>query len=138
MLVTVAWLDQQVANLGSQLLGRTLRLGTLEGSLQRGLVGMPDTTGPQESAYVVYDTASFDLANPAHAPFIPPLVNRPPTRNHCDPHGRRGFIPASLEQLVGFLTPDGKIENFCADGVCDASEPNERPADDLEPCDPLD
>lgn len=137
MLVTVALFDQQVSNLGSQLLGTTLRLPVLEGSVLRGLAGMTDSTGPQESAYVVYDTGSFDVSNPLHAPFIPPLVNRPPARNRCDPHPRRGLIPASVSQLIGFLTPDGKIENFCADGVCDASEPNEVPNDELEPCDPL-
>lgn len=137
MLVTVALLDQQVSNLGSQLLGRTLRLGTLEGSVMRGLPGMPDTTGPQDSAYVVYDTGSFDVTNPAHTRFIPPLRNRPAQPNTCDPHGRRGFIPASVDQLLGFLTPDGQIANFCADGVCDASEPNEIPFGADVPCNPL-
>jgi hypothetical protein len=137
MLVTAALLDQQVSNLGSHLLARTLRLPMLEGSVLRGLPGIPDGTGPQASAYVVYDTGSFDVANPAHAPFIPPLVNRPPTRNECDPHGLRGVIPASIEQLLGFLRPGGVIENHCADGVCDASEPNEIPFGATEPCDPL-
>ena len=70
---------------------------------------MPDTTGPQESAYVVYDTGSFDVENPAHRPFIPPPQNRPPFRNRCDPHGLRGMIPASIDQLLGFLTPDERI-----------------------------
>jgi pimeloyl-ACP methyl ester carboxylesterase len=139
MLVTVAWLDQQVSNLGSQLLGRTLRLGTLEGSFQRGLAGMPDTTGPQDSGYVVYDTGSYDVDNPAHRPFIPPLGNRPPLvdDNRCDPHPIRGLIPASIDQLRGFLEEGGRIENFCADGRCDASEPNEIPFGAAEPCDPL-
>jgi hypothetical protein len=136
MLVTVALLDQQVSNLGALLLARTLRLPMLEGSVYRGVAGIPDATGPQSSAAVVYDTGSFDPANPAHARFIPPLVNRPAVRNRCDPHGLRGFIPASVDQLLGFLTPDGVIENFCADGVCDASEPNEIPFGNAEPCQP--
>src|SRR3970282_1040962 len=54
VLVTVALLDQQVSNLGSQLLGRTLRLGTLEGSVLRGLAGMPGTNGPQGLRRLVY------------------------------------------------------------------------------------
>jgi len=137
MLVTVALLDQQVSNLGSQLLGRTLRLGTLEGSVMRGLAGMPDLTGPQDSAYVVYDTGSFDVDNRAHRFFIPPLANFPPARNGCDPHGLRGRIPASLDQLLGFFAPGGRIENFCADGVCDASQPYEVPYGATAPCDPL-
>ena len=53
------------------------------------------------------------------------------------PHALRGFIPASISQLLGFFTPDGKIENFCADGRCDASEPNEIPLGAAAPCDPL-
>jgi hypothetical protein len=139
VLVTAAWLDQQVSNLGSQLLARTLRLGMLEGSLQRGLPGIPDTTGPQKSAYVVYDTGSYDLENDAHRRFIPPIGNRPALAddNRCDPHNQRQVIPASIDQLLGFLTPHGAIENFCADGVCDASEPNELPFGETEPCNPL-
>jgi pimeloyl-ACP methyl ester carboxylesterase len=136
MLVTVALLDQQVSNLGSQLLGRTLRLGTLEGSVMRGLAGMPDLTGPQDSAYVVYDTGSFDVDNRAHRFFIPPLVNQPPQRNGCDPHGLRATIPASLDQLLSFFAPGGRIENLCADGVCDASQPYEIPGGAAAPCDP--
>src|SRR5262249_35706787 len=61
MLVTAALYDQQVSNLGSQLLARTLRLPMLEGSALHGLPGIPDTTGPQTSAFVVYDTGSFDV-----------------------------------------------------------------------------
>ncbi len=137
MLVTAALYDQQVSNLGSLLLARTLRLPMLEGSVLRGVAGIPDTFGPQFSALVVYDTGSFDVTNPAHLPFIPPLTNRPAQPNDCDPHGLRGYIPDSVEQLLGFLTPGGVIENFCADGVCDASEPNELPFGDAEPCNPL-
>jgi hypothetical protein len=64
-------------------------------------------------------------------------VNQPPLRNDCDPHGLRGTIPASLDQLLGFFAPGGGIENFCADGVCDASEPYEIPRGAAAPCDPL-
>ena len=55
----------------------------------------------------------------------------------CDPHGRRGFIPASVAQLTTYFTPDGKLENFCSDdGVCNASEASEWP-NGAPPCDPL-
>ena len=137
VLATVALYDHQVANLGSQLLGRTLRLGTLEGSAMRGLAGQPDLEGPQDSGYVVYSTGSFDPNNPLHLPFIPPLVNEQVQIDKCDPHGRRGFIPASVAQLQQYFTPGGKLENHCTDdGVCNASEPNEWP-NGLTPCDPL-
>jgi hypothetical protein len=137
VLMTVALFDQQVANLGSQIAGATLGLRNLEGSVVRDLPLVPDRSGPLPSAYVVYDTGSFDPENPAHAPFIPPLVNLAGEPNRCDPHGRRGFIPASVEQLLGFLRPGGEIENFC-NGLCDAAEPFEIPFGDDAPCDPLD
>jgi len=137
ILMSVALFDQQVTNLGAQLSGRTLRLPVLEGSVVKNLPGMPDVTGPQESGYIVYDTGSFDVTNPAHLPFIPPLVNRPAVSNRCDPHTRQGFIPASIDQLKAFLDGLG-ILNFCTDdGVCNASEPGEIPFGDAVPCDPL-
>ncbi len=132
MLVTAALYDQQVANLASQLLARTLRIGAIEGSVMTNLPGIPDVVGPQDSAYVVYDTQSFDLSKPSNLPFVPPLVNRPARRNRCDPHGRRGLIPASVDQLLTFLAPGGQVENFCNDdGVCNASEPYEIPQDGI-------
>jgi len=137
MLVTVALFDPQVSNLGSQLLGRTLRIPVLEGSVMRGLAGMADGVGPQDSAYVVYDTGSYDLEIPQHLPFIPPIRNLQAQENRCDPHPIRLLIPASQEQLAAFFAPGGRIENFCADGLCDASEPNEIPNGADEPCDPL-
>ena len=137
VLATVALYDHQVANLGSQLLGRTLRLGALEGSVMRGLPGQPDLTGPQSSGYIVYSTGSFDPSNPLHLPFIPPVINEQVQISKCDPHGRRGFIPASVAQLHLFFTPGGKLANYCSDdGVCNASEANEWP-NGVTPCDPL-
>jgi hypothetical protein len=130
MLVTAALYDQQVANLGSQLLARTLRVGSLEGSVMTSLPGIPDVAGPQDSAYIVYDTGSLDPARPSNAALIPPLVNRPPaSAGSCDPHGRRAFIPASVDQLFAFYQGEG-IRNFCSDDrLCNASQPSERPND---------
>lgn len=140
MLVTAALHDQQVANLASQALGSSLGVGVHEGSAMKGLAGMPDTTGPQDSAYIVYDTAAFDLSDPVQqaSGIIPPLVNRPAVSNRCDPHNRRQVIPASVSQLLTFLPPGGKIENFCSDdGVCNASDVNELPSFDPGQCDPF-
>ncbi|MAE96673.1 MAG: hypothetical protein CL910_18655 [Deltaproteobacteria bacterium] len=138
VLVHVALHDQQVSNLGSQLLGATLRVPVQEGSTMQDLAGMESSTGPQDSAYVVYDTAAFDLSNPAHLPFVPPLYNEQAMRNHCDPHGRQAIIPAALEQLAAFFQPTGQVENFCTDdGLCNASTDNEFPDGVAVPCDPL-
>lgn len=119
ILMTEAFLDQQVSNQGTEIAARTLGLPQLVGSLLPGMAEIPDQAGPLDSAWVVYDTGSFDLGDPAHAPFIPPLANLQAQPNSCDPHPRRGFIPASVEQLLHFLQPGGTIENFC-NGVCDA------------------
>ncbi len=136
ILMTMAWLDQQVSNQGTEIAARTLGLPNLAGSLRTGLPEIPDLPGPLDSALVIYDTGSFDLANPAHQPFIPPLANLQATPNACDPHGLRAWIPASIEQLRHFLRPDGKIENFCH-GLCDAGDPWELPFGAEQPCDPL-
>ena len=144
MLVTVAWLDKQVSNQVSEVLARTLGVPNLQGSLQAGLQGIPDLPGPLDSALVIYDTGSFDIFNPAHygvdkngLPLIPPLANLIPSPV-CDPHGRRGTIPASIDQLLAFLQPGGQIQNFCTDdGVCNASEDYEKPNGESTTCDPL-
>jgi hypothetical protein len=119
ILMTEAFLDQQVSNQGTEIAARTLGLPQLVGSLLPGVAQIPDEPGPLESAWVVYDTGGFDLGNPADAPFIPPLANLAAQENHCDPHPRRFFTPASIQQFLAFMQPDGKIENFC-NGLCDA------------------
>jgi hypothetical protein len=136
ILMTMAWLDQQVSNVATEIAARTLGLPNLVGSLRPNLVDIPDQPGPLASALVIYDTGSFDLNNPLDAPFIPPLANWAPEPNRCDPHGLRGYIPASIEQLRAFLQPGGQITNFC-DGLCDAAEPRELPYGQTTPCDPL-
>ena len=115
----MAFLDQQVSNQATEIAARTLGLPMLEGSHVSGLAEIPDLPGPLDSAMVAYDTASFDLDNLAHFFLIPPLANIQAQPHSCDPHGRRGFIPASLEQLMNFLREGGQIVNFC-DGRCDA------------------
>jgi hypothetical protein len=150
MMLTMAWLDQQVSNQCTEITARTLGIPMLEGSLLSGLPQIPDAPGPLESAFVVTDTGGLDSNDPAQqaANIIPPLANAPSDRNQCDPHGRRQFIPASLRQLSAFLRPGGQVENFC-DGICDADNTvletgpqgdvfaTEMPDGDPVPCDPL-
>ncbi|MFQ5513414.1 MAG: hypothetical protein ACE5FG_03170 [Myxococcota bacterium] len=135
LMMTPAWLDKQVSNQCSEIAARSIGLSNMEGSIQSGLVGIPDVPSPQDSAYVMYDTGSFDLFNPAHAPFIPPLANLIPS-SVCDPHGARPAIPAGIDQLLGFLQPGGQVMNFC-NGLCDAGEPLEISGGAASPCDPL-
>lgn len=133
ILMTSAWLDQQVSNQASEITARTLGLPNLvPGSIVSGMPEIPDLAGPLQSAYVMYDTATFDLAQPG--PWIPALANLIPEGSSCDPHGdRRPTTPASLQQISRFFHPGGLIDNFC-NGACDAGEPFEIPF--FGPCDP--
>ena len=137
VLAQAALHDQQVSNLGSLLLARTLRLGYFEGSALPDHAHLEERLAPQSDAFLVYDTAAFELNDPDHAPFIPPLENLPATGNQCDPHGRQAPIPAAIDQAVTFFET-GQILNFCTDdGLCNASDVNEQPIGAVSPCDPL-
>jgi hypothetical protein len=134
LLVTVAWLDKQVSNQATEIMARSLGVPHLIGSVQQSLQEIPDQAGPLDSALVIYDTGSFDIFDPAHEPYIPPLANLIPSPV-CDPHGGpRISIPASQDQVTAFLQPGGQILNFCT-GICDGVEPNDQP--DGGPCNPL-
>ncbi len=135
ILMTVAWLDKQVSNQASEVLARTLGIPNLDASIQQGLQGIPDLSGPLDSALVIYHAGSLDIFDPAHQPFIPPLANLIPS-SKCDPHAARLTIPAALDQMFAFLQPGGRVENFC-DGLCDAAIDYERPGGLAQVCDPL-
>jgi hypothetical protein len=143
MLMTVAWTDHQVSNQVSEIAARSMALPHLQGSLQQGLVGLTDTpegAGGLDSALVIYDTGSFDVFDPAFDGVTPALSNTIVSPDKCDPHGFRFTIPASIDQLLEFLTPTGTIKNFCSDdGVCNASSNDERPGGvaEIDLCDPL-
>jgi hypothetical protein len=138
VLMLPAWLDKQVPNVCTEISARTLGLPSLRGSVQQRLQGIPDLPGPLESALVTWDTGSFNLFDPRHEPFIPPLGNVIPS-GVCDPHGVRRRIPAGIAQLVRFLRPGGVVENFCEGpgALCDADHPSEIPDGAAASCDPL-
>jgi hypothetical protein len=72
--MTAAWLDKQVSNQCAEIEARTLGLPNFAPARSSAqLQGIPDLDGPLDSAYVMFDTGAFDLFNPAHQPFIPPL-----------------------------------------------------------------
>jgi hypothetical protein len=134
VLLTLAWLDQYAANIGGEAMARTLGLPSIVGSRLSGLVQIPDLEGPLPSALVINDYGRFDLANPAHEPFIPPLANLEPVCSACDPHIPSPIdVGSARQQILGFFQPGGEIENFC-NGICDAGDPTELPP---VGCDPL-
>jgi hypothetical protein len=122
VLIAEAWLDHQVSNVATEIAARTLGVPNLVGSLTPGKVGLPDLPGPLSSAYVTYSTGALDPNNPLHTEDIPPNANLQVPAGldaDCDPHGEQAFIPAAVRQLLTFLQPGGRIENFC-NGLCDA------------------
>jgi hypothetical protein len=120
-----SWLDLQVSNQCTETAVRTLGIPNLVGSLQSGLADIPDVAGPVASANVTWDSGAFDIFNPLHQPYIPPLSNIIPPQT-CDPHNGPRQIPAAVHQLLAFLQPGGMITNTC-DGTCDATDPSEIP-----------
>lgn len=153
VLMTVAAFDSIVGNEASESTARALGLPNLrdefarEGSAWRGRQGIPDVaTLPEEGepdfvgALVVYDLGMYDLANPEHDGFVPPLGNAS-AGSACEPHGRSLQAPAVVVQITDWLDR-GVIENTC-DGYCDSLSraggfaPSEIEFGNPEPCDPL-
>ena len=135
LMLTPAWLDKQVSNMCTEIEIRTLGIPNLSSaSIQSGLVGIADVAGPVDSASVTWDIGSFDLFNPLHDPFIPPLTNQIPS-GVCDPHPVRPSIPAAVDALIDFLTPGGQVANTC-NGLCDGGDATETPLGGAA-CDPL-
>lgn len=135
ILMTPAWLDEQVSNQCAEIEARTLNLPNLvPASLQRALPQIPDRAGPLDSAYVMYDTGSFDVLAPEDQQLIPPLANLLPN-GVCSPHNARPQIPAGIRMLASFLRPGGQVQSFCND-LCDAAEPIEIAGGADKPCDP--
>jgi hypothetical protein len=127
-----AWLDYQVSNHGTEATARTLGVASGPGSVQKGLVGIPDAPDGEglDSALVMWDTGLHDILDPATLDEYPPLAPDVVQAPNGDPHGARPFIPATIQTLMTFLQPGGQIENFCDDdGLCDASQAWECEAD---------
>lgn len=153
LLVTLARFDGVVSNEASEIYARTLGLPNLRdtatpaGSAVAELPGIPDVAGPFAEgapgfvgAMIWYDLGMYDLADPAHAPFIPPLANLAASSS-CDPHGQ-SFSTGAVAEQIGSWLDTGVIANTC-DGLCDGLatgggfQPFELPNDRTEPCDPL-
>ena len=137
VLMTVARHDQQVSTLGAQIAAASIGLMNLPGSAEQNLPLVPDALYPgARSGHIIYDTGAYQVGTQTE-PFIPPTVNRPAPvdDNTCDPHATRFTIPASIEQMLTFFQPEGRIHNFC-NGLCDAAEPLELPGGLATPCVP--
>jgi hypothetical protein len=103
ILVHMARNDDEVANLGTEIMVRSMGMPQLAPAAHH-YFGIPELPGPLDSAMVESDFGIGD----------PPITNVPPAPN--DVHGEMRKLVAIQRQIDRFLRPDGMIENFCTDG----------------------
>ncbi|MBU6282813.1 hypothetical protein KGQ64_11275 [bacterium] len=107
--------DHQVANVGTEVAGRSMDLSVKTPALRPGrstsvepMYGLRPETAPFAGSGVVI----WDFDSPA-----PPDENLPP-RAGRDPHGAGGREPRVLELVSEFLRPDGVVADVCGGGPC--------------------
>jgi len=106
ILYTTGRYDAQVPNIASDIAARTIGLPYMSPSVY-DVWNLESTTGPADSAYVIYDVG---------APPVP-LGSRAAEEDNVAHEAVRRAEKAQL-QMDAFMRPDGKVENFC-DGPCD-------------------
>jgi len=114
VLLHVALGDHQVANIATEVQARTLGLpihrpvmATDRSTAVEQWFGLDALTYPHEGSAVVL----WDSGSP-----MPPDTNQPPSEGR-DPHGDPRNTPASIEQIVAFLTT-GQVIDVCGSAPC--------------------
>jgi len=106
ILVHMARSDAEVANLGTQIMVRSMGIPQLT-PVNESYYGIPELSAPFDgSAFIESDFGLPDA----------PITNTPPAEN--DVHGEMRALPPIQAQIDRFLRPDGRVEQFCA-GPCD-------------------
>ena len=106
VLVHMARSDAEVANLGTQIMVRSMGIPQLF-PVNQHYYGIAEAVAPFDGSALIEST--FGLPDP-------PVTNTPPAEN--DVHGRMRALPAIQAQIDRFLRPDGRVEQFCT-GPCD-------------------
>jgi hypothetical protein len=106
ILYTIGRYDAQVPNISSDIAARTIGLKVMSPSVY-DVWGLETTTGPSDSAYVIYDVGAEPV----------PLGSRAAAEDNVAHEAVRRAEKAQL-QMDAFMRPNGKVENFC-DGICD-------------------
>jgi hypothetical protein len=104
LLFQVGLYDADTTNVASEIAGRTLGLSELSPSAHV-VWGLPPVSGPQQSAYVVYDLGATPLAE----------GTLPPAENGVHEGVRRD--PRAQAQIVAFLRAGGQVVDTCG-GAC--------------------
>ena len=114
VLLLEAFGDHQVANVSTEKLARTLRVGRRAPTLAEGrsrdaepLWGIDPIDLPSGSSALVV----WDFGTPA-----PPIENLP-NRAGDDPHGKLADVPEALALVLSFVT-EGTVTDVCGAGPC--------------------
>ena len=97
--------DATVPNVATEVMARTMGLPGMD--LERPVFGIPEKTGPLDSAYTQWDS---------HPTPVPAPGNVPPQDNGAHEAARR--MPVLIQQLGAFFRPDGRVESLCPKRVC--------------------
>jgi hypothetical protein len=106
ILVHMATSDDEVANLGTEIMVRSLGIPQVAPVVQ-SYYDIPEMLAPFAGSAMVESDAGFPT---------PPLFNIPPPDNAA--HGLMRARPAIQAQIDQFLRTGGNIQNFCT-GPCD-------------------
>jgi hypothetical protein len=122
VLLVEAFGDHQVANVGTEVMARTIGAAVRQPALADG------RSTDEEPFWGIEPIGSFpfdgsalvvwDFGTPA--PPTGPVPPRPPEYGE-DPHGMARGEPRAVDQVLRFLAPDGALVDVCGDGPCQSS-----------------
>jgi hypothetical protein len=102
VLVHMARSDAEVANLGTQIMARSMGIPQLF-PVHESYWGIAEAVAPFDGSGLI--ESHFGLPDP-------PITNVPPPEN--DVHGQMRALAPIQAQIDRFLRPDGRVEQFCS------------------------
>lgn len=122
MLLVEAFGDHQVANVGTEVMARTIGAAVRQPALADGRsTDVEPFWGLDAVPSFPYDGSAlvvWDFGTPA--PPTDPVPPRPPEHGD-DPHGMARGEPRAVEQVLRFLAPDGELVDVCGGDPCRAA-----------------
>lgn len=122
VLLVEAFGDHQVANVGTEVMARTIGAAVRQPALADGRsTDVEPFWGLDAVPSFPYDGSAlvvWDFGTPA--PPTDPVPPRPPEHGD-DPHGMARGEPRAVEQVLRFLAPDGELGDVCGGDPCRAA-----------------